>query len=277
MEIMGYAAAVLMGAVLGLMGGGGSILAVPILVYLFKVPPVLATAYSLFIVGLTSIFGVMGYIKKGLVNFKVGITFSIPSLIGVFSARKFIVPALPNTLLQVGGVTISKDLGIMILFAVMMLAASVSMIRGSKPKAESDEQAPAHGQVSEGKKILLVSIEGLVVGLLTGLVGAGGGFLVIPVLVMFAGLEMKMAVATSLIVISIKSLTGFLGDIGTHAIDWLFLGGFSLFTVAGALLGTWVSKFVPGDKLKPAFGWFVLLMGLVILGQSALGMGAGGH
>lgn len=272
MEIIGYFSAILMGAVLGLMGGGGSILAVPILVYIFKIAPVMATAYSLFIVGLTSIFGMIAYIKKGLVDFKIGITFSIPSLIGVFVSRKFIVPALPQNLFSIGGFAISKDMAIMILFAFMMLAASISMIRPAKA-IESEKH-----EVSPTKKIILVSVEGLIVGLLTGLVGAGGGFLVIPVLVMLAGLEMKTAVATSLVVISMKSLIGFLGDVGAgHTIDWMFLAGFSGFTITGALLGTWLSKFVPSDKLKPAFGWFVLLMGIFILYQSAMGASAGSH
>lgn len=271
METIGYAAAVLMGGILGLMGGGGSILAVPILVYIFSIPPVVATGYSLFLVGLTSLFGVVGYARKKQVNFKVGIVFSIPALIGVFSARKFVVPALPATLFNVGGISVSKDLAIMVLFALMMLAASFSMIRGRKPGAA----APQKHEVSEGKKVLLVAIEGLVVGLLTGLVGAGGGFLVIPVLVILAGLDMKEAVGTSLIVIAIKSLTGFLGELGgDHVIDWMFLGGFSIFTTLGVLLGSWLSKFIPGDKLKPAFGWFVLIMGFVILYQSAQGVSA---
>jgi uncharacterized membrane protein YfcA len=269
LNIIGYFAAVLMGGVLGLIGGGGSILTVPILVYLFKIPPVLATAYSLFIVGLTSIFGMAGYIKAKLVNFKVGIVFSIPAMIGVFTARKFIVPAIPKQLFEIGGMAISKDMAIMALFAVMMVVASVSMIRPSKEKvAEND-----HSHDSELKKILMVSLEGLVVGVLTGLVGAGGGFLVIPVLVLFAGLDIKVAVATSLLVISIKSLVGFLGDLGGAPLDWVFLGGFSVFTVAGALIGTWASKFVPSDKLKPAFGWFVLVMGVFILLNTGLNSG----
>lgn len=266
--ILGYAAAVLMGSVLGLIGGGGSILTVPILVYLFKVPPVLATAYSLFIVGLTSIFGLIGYVRAGLVQFKTGIAFSIPAMLGVFAARKFLVPLIPQQLFSLGALAVTKDMLIMGLFAVMMVLASVSMIRKPKPKAESE----ADQAVSEAKKILFIGIEGLIVGGLTGLVGAGGGFLVIPVLVHFAGLEMKTAVATSLLVIAIKSLVGFLGDLGgEQQLDWAFLGGFSVFTVVGALLGSWSSKFVPGDKLKPAFGWFVLLMGIFILVSTGLG------
>ncbi|PIQ23413.1 permease [bacterium (Candidatus Blackallbacteria) CG17_big_fil_post_rev_8_21_14_2_50_48_46] len=269
-QIFGYVAAVFMGGVLGLIGGGGSILTVPILVYLFKTPPVLATAYSLFIVGLTSIFGMAGYIKARLVNFKVGIIFSIPAMIGVFSSRKFIVPAIPKHLFHLGSVDITKDMAIMGLFAIMMVLASFSMIKSKKEKEDT-----GHGEVSELKKIVMVSAEGLIVGILTGLVGAGGGFLVIPVLVIFAGLDMKEAVATSLLVISIKSLFGFMGDLGgDRQLDWMFLGGFSVFTIVGALLGTWVSKFVSSEKLKPAFGWFVLVMGIFVLLNTGI---SGGH
>ena len=149
METLGYAAAVLMGGILGLMGGGGSILAVPILVYIFSIPPTVATGYSLFLVGLTSLFGVIGYARKKQVNFKVGFVFSLPALVGVFSARKFVVPALPATLFSLGGFTVTKDLAIMVLFALMMLAASVSMIRGRKTP-----DTPEKHEVSEGKKLL---------------------------------------------------------------------------------------------------------------------------
>lgn len=265
-EIMGYAAAVVMGGVLGLIGGGGSILTVPILAYLFMVPATLATAYSLFIVGLTSLFSVVSYTRQGLVDFKVGISFSIPALIGVFLARRFVVPALPQQLLNIGGVSLTKDTVLLLLFAVMMVIASISMIRSSKPKA--------HAPVFEGKKLLLVTIEGLVVGLLTGLIGAGGGFLVIPVLVMLAGLEMKQAVATSLLIIAIKSLFGFLGDLRPdNPMDWGFLINISAFTMVGAFGGTWLSKRIPSEKLKPAFGWFVLVMGVFILFKEGLGAG----
>lgn len=267
LQIFGYAAAIAMGGILGLIGGGGSILTVPILVYLFKIPPVLATAYSLFIVGLTSVFGMVGYIKAKLVNFKVGIIFSIPAMIGVYSARKFVVPAIPQYLFKLGSLSISKDMAIMALFAVMMVLASVSMI---KPQKESPQEK--HASVSELQKFLMVSLEGLVVGVLTGLVGAGGGFLVIPVLVIFAGLDMKEAVSTSLLVISIKSLIGFLGDIGSNqTLDWFFLSQFSVFTIAGAFLGVWASQLIPSEKLKPAFGWFVLIMGVFILLNTSTG------
>lgn len=261
LQIIGYIAATLMGGTLGLIGGGGSILTVPILVYLFHVSPVLATAYSLFIVGITSLFAVISYVKNKTVNFKVGIIFSIPSFIGVFLSRKFIVPAIPKELLHIGTYTLSKDTAILFLFAIMMVAASISMIKKKKVSEEPQKE------ISEAKRFTFISLEGLVVGILTGLIGAGGGFLVIPVLVMFAKLEMKEAVATSLLIITIKSLFGFLGDLSNSGttIDWTFLGQFSIFTIIGSLIGAYFSKFVSSEKLKPIFGYFVLVMGIFIL------------
>lgn len=263
--ILGYLSAILMGSTLGLIGGGGSILTVPILVYIFKIPPVIATAYSLFIVGLTSLFAVLGYVKQKLVNFKVGVIFSIPAFVGVFSSRKFIVPSIPKELLHLGNYTLTKDTGILFLFALMMVVASISMIKKQK------ESTKPKKEISEAQKMAFVSIEGLVVGILTGLIGAGGGFLVIPVLVMFAGMEMKEAVATSLLVIAIKSLFGFLGDLGHSEIDWMFLGSFSIFTIIGAFIGTYFAKFISSEKLKPAFGWFVLVMGIFIILKEGIG------
>lgn len=265
MEMLAYLSAIVMGAVLGLIGGGGSILTLPILVYLFQVPPVLATAYSLFIVGITSVFGLIPYLRSGQVALKTGVFFALPAMFGVFVARKFVMPRVPEQILSWGTFILTKDMALMGLFAIMMVAASFSMMRSSEP-----ESAGVMESLSEFKKTLWVVLEGLIVGLLTGLVGAGGGFLVIPVLVIFARLEMKVAVATSLLVISIKSLVGFLGDVGSQVMDWPFLLGFSFFTIGGALLGAWVSNYVPNDKLKPAFGWFVLIMGVFILVNTAI-------
>jgi uncharacterized membrane protein YfcA len=248
-----------MGVVLGLIGGGGSILTVPILVYVFGISPILSTAYSLFIVGITSLFAVFGYLKSNLVNFKVGIIFSIPSFIGVYSARKFIVPSIPDTILNLGTFELKKNIAILLLFSVMMLLASFSMIKKKSNKSESEKK-----EISQVKKNLFIIFEGLIVGLITGLVGAGGGFLVIPVLVLLSGLEMKEAVATSLLIISIKSLIGFLGDIQNQTLDWKFLGIISLFTIIGSFIGTALSKKVPSEKLKPAFGYFVMIMGIFI-------------
>lgn len=262
MEIIGYLGAILMGLSLGLIGGGGSILTVPILVYLFHVDAVLATAYSLFIVGLTSLIGSVSHMRLGNIHWRTAIVFGIPSILAVYATRAWLVPALPDPLLHLGGEAVSKALGMLILFASLMVAAAYSMIR--KPKASASEVGG--GEVSFNYPLILA--EGIVVGTITGLVGAGGGFLIIPALVLLAKLPMKQAVGTSLIIIAAKSLIGFTGDLkGGEAMDWRFLGLFSAVAVAGILIGSLLSKRIPNEKLKPAFGWFVLVMGVYIIGR----------
>lgn len=264
MEIIGFAAAIIMGLSLGLIGGGGSILTVPILVYLFGVDPVLSTAYSLFVVGLTSLVGSVTHFKKGNVHLKTAIIFGIPSIISVYAVRKFVVPIIPDPFFSVGDFVFSKALFVMVLFAVLMLAASISMIR--KPKKE---EKGSGGEVKYNYPLIFV--EGLLVGGVTGLVGAGGGFLIIPALVLLAGLPMKQAVGTSLMIIALKSLIGFTGDLGSGlAIDYSFMLIFSAFAMVGIVVGSYLTKFIPNEKLKPAFGWFVLVMGLYILGKELL-------
>ncbi len=260
LEVIAYIAAAVIGITLGLIGGGGSILTVPILVYLSGISAVTATAYSLFIVGIASLVGSVSYFKKGLVSIKTAVIFGIPSLIAVFVTRKFLVPAIPEELLTVSGLLITKDILLMVIFALLMIFASYSMIK-KKKKGGDDEQ------VEQKFNYLLVLLEGALVGFLTGLVGAGGGFLIIPALVILSKLPMKMAVGTSLVIISVKSLTGFLGDISNLKIDWHFLLIFTSIAVAGIFIGTYLSNFIEGKKLKPAFGWFVLVMGVYILGR----------
>lgn len=251
-----------MGLSLGLIGGGGSILTVPILVYLFHVDAVLATAYSLFIVGLTSLIGSFSHMRLGNIHWRTAIVFGIPSILAVYATRAWLVPALPDPLFTMGGHAVSKALGMLILFASLMVAAAYSMIR--KPKAKAAVETP--GEVSFNYPLILG--EGIVVGTITGLVGAGGGFLIIPALVLLAKLPMKQAVGTSLIIIALKSLIGFTGDLkGGEAMDWGFLGLFSAVAVAGILIGSLLSKRIPNEKLKPAFGWFVLVMGIYIIGR----------
>lgn len=254
----GFLAAVFIGVTLGLIGGGGSILTVPALVYLVGVAPVPATAYSLFIVGLTALVGAVVYMRKGLVSYRTALVFGIPSFIAVFFTRSFIVPAIPPELFSLGGWTVTRDIGIMLLFAVLMIAASVSMIRKSR-REESGQEIQYNYP--------MIFIEGLVVGVLTGLVGAGGGFLIIPALVVLARLPMKLAVGTSLLIIAVKSLVGFTGDMITMPIDWSFLALFSVFAVTGIILGSWLTRYVSGARLKPAFGWFTLAMGVYIIGR----------
>lgn len=257
-EIIGYIGAILMGLSLGLIGGGGSILTVPILVYLFAIDPVRATAYSLFIVGMTSLFGSFSHMRLGNINLKAAVVFGIPSIIAVYATRAWILPSVPDHLFTIGGMHITKPTGLLLLFAIIMLMASWSMIRKTKNKNET--------ATTKHFNMPLIFTEGIIVGMVTGLVGAGGGFLIIPALVLFAGIPMKEAVGTSLIIIAAKSLIGFTGDLksGT-SFDWTFLLFFTLIAIGGIIAGSFLSRGIPNEKLKPAFGWFVLLMGIYIL------------
>ena len=259
--LFGFAATILAGATMGLIGGGGSILTVPILVYLLEIPPVLATGYSLFVVGLSALVGSVNYFKLGLVNLKAGTIFAVPAFVGVFLARKFLVPALPVEIFNLGNLVVGRDLIVMGVFATVMILASFSMIRGG---SESEQEGELQFNYP------MIALEGLIVGAVTGFVGAGGGFLIIPALVVLAKLPMKQAVGTSLMIISVKSLFGFLGDHGNQSIDWGFLALFCLLSIIGIYLGTYLSRFVSSAKLKPGFGWFVLIMGLFILAKETI-------
>ena len=258
LQILGYFGALLIGLVLGLIGGGGSILTVPVLVYLMSINPVTATAYSLFIVGSSSLMGAGRNLQKGLVGFKTALVFAIPAVIAVFSTRKFIVPALPEELFSIFGFTITRDIGIMLFFAILMLFASISMIYDKKDKLEKQEKP-------KSPNYALLAPLGILTGLITGIVGAGGGFIIIPILVLLAGLDMKKAVGTSLLIIAINSLIGFLGDLGHQKIDWIFLLVFTGIAILGIFIGIYLNKFFDGRKLKKGFGWFVLLMGIYII------------
>lgn len=259
MEIIGYILAVLIGVSLGLIGSGGSILTVPVLVYVFSIAPTSATAYSLFIVGITSFAGAIAYMKRGEVDYKTGTVFAIPAFLSVYLTRRIILPAIPETLIEISGVTISRDLMIMMIFALLMLGASYSMIKKRRIKLNKD---------NKGINYPFVAVEGIIVGFLTGLVGAGGGFMIIPALVLFANLPMKTAIGTSLMIISAKSLIGFSGDLGADMqIDWMLLSSISAIAVIGIFIGAGLTKFISGAKLKPAFGWFVLVMGVFIIGK----------
>lgn len=261
--IIGFAAAILIGISLGLIGGGGSILTVPVLVYILGVNPVLATAYSLFVVGSTSLVGAVTYMKKGLVNYKTALVFAIPSFIAVFLTRKFLVPALPDPLFTLGEAIITKNIGIMVFFALIMLAASYSMITVKKCVDCDEDEAVVFN-------FPMIALEGSVVGVITGIVGAGGGFLIIPALVLLAKLPMKMAVGTSLLIIAAKSLIGFLGDLSTQTIDWQLLLIFTALSIVGIFIGSALSKKINEKVLKTGFGWFVLIMGIYIITKELL-------
>jgi uncharacterized protein len=260
---LGYFSSILIGVSLGLIGGGGSILTLPVLVYLFSVDAVAATAYSLFIVGFTSAVGSVNYFRNGLVNVKTAIVFGVPSIVSVFLTRAYIMPAIPKIIFTSGNFILTKSLLMMLLFAVLLIAASYSMIKKDKTACETVSTPQVFN-------FPLIILEGAIVGLLTGLVGAGGGFLIIPALVILSKLPMKEAIGTSLVIIAAKSLIGFLGESGETRIDWSLLGIVTSLAIVGVFIGMALSKKIDGAKLKPAFGWFVLVMGLYITVKETL-------
>ncbi len=347
--IWGIALALAVGAIMGLTGAGGSILTVPILVYVVGVDAVTATAYSLFVVGVTSTVGAASYCRRGQVDVRAAVAFSIPSLVVVFLTRSLLVPAIPAELGTVAGVAVSKDLFILVLFAVIMSLSAVSMIArpryrlnmtgragaesgpvaapaatapttAATPAAAPVEPAAATGRLvaalgrlvagaawpasaragtaasarsgpaaepapaplelgeraadSHGAakvSIPLAALEGTVIGVFTGVVGAGGGFAIVPALVVFSRLPMRVAVGTSLTIIAAKSLAGFVGDVTLQGhFDWRLLLAFTALAVVGILAGSGIGRRVPGAKLRPAFGWFVLVAAVGILVRELL-------
>jgi len=264
MDIIGYVASIFIGISLGLIGGGGSILTVPVLVYLFGISAELSTAYSLFIVGTTALVGGIRNATLGNVNYKTAVVFTIPAFIAVYATRAYLVPAIPAEILTIGDFVLTKDIAIMIFFALVMLAASVSMIRNKRKDGEEGE-----AEVEPQFNVPAIIAEGAVVGVLTGIVGAGGGFLIIPALVLFAKIPMKKAVGTSLLIIAAKSLIGFIGDVQRPdlEIDWTLLLSVTAIAVVGIFIGIYLAKFIDGKKLKKGFGWFVLLMAVYIIGK----------
>ena len=259
MEIFGYLLAILVGISLGLIGSGGSILTVPILVYIMGIEPVLATAYSLFIVGFAALIGGLQNAFQQKVDFKTVLIFGLPSIIAVYATRFWLIPLIPNQIGSIGELMFSKSIALMLLFAIVMIFASISMIKPKKVNTLVEEVPMKYNYP-------MILLEGLLVGILTGLVGAGGGFLIIPALVIFAKMPMKLAVGTSLFIIAAKSLFGFIGDLQRAVlIDWKLLIIFSGFAVTGILIGVLLSKKMEGEKLKKIFGWFVLIMGIYII------------
>ena len=252
---MGYIAALFIGISLGLIGGGGSILTVPLLVYMFGVSPIVATSYSLFVVGSTSLVGSLSSYRKGWVDIKTAFIFGLPSIITVFIARKLIIPLIPP-IINIGSFTVSFSILTMILFAVLMLAASLFMIKDSTGKIEN---------IQNSKGPFSLTLYGIGTGLITGFLGAGGGFLLIPALILALHFPMKKAIGTSLLIITLNGLIGFIADTGHYTINWRLLISISAIAIGGVLIGGMLGKKIEGQKLKTGFGWFILLTGVYII------------
>ena len=257
MHITGYLVAILIGISLGLIGGGGSILTVPVLVYLFGMDKFSAITNSLFIVGATSVAGALAYLKHGWVDIKTAIVFGVPSVVAVYLIRIYLLPAIPDDLFKLGNFMVTKAVLLMLIFAILMIIASYSMIRKN-----TLEEAP-HSKTNN--YYFLIIAEGLFTGSLTGLIGAGGGFLIIPVLVNLVKMPIKTAIGTSLVIISISSLMGFVFSVSQYTIQWPFLLEITAIAIIGILIGNYIATKIDGKKLKPAFGWFVLVMGIYII------------
>ena len=265
MEIAGYLAAIFIGIVLGMMGGGGSILTVPVLVYLFHVDAITATTYSLFIVGVTSMIGgTRAYVKKQ-VDFKSVSEFGIPSIFSIFITRHYILPAIPEKLFSIGSLELTRDTLLMIVFALLMLTASAFMISNA-----DEEKEQKNTSESRNGGILPLALWGLGIGFITGLLGAGGGFLIIPALVLFVKLPMKTAIGTSLVIIAINSIFGFLFSLKQTHLDWKILLSFTGLAIVGIYVGgLWAEK-IPGKTLKKWFAAFVVVMGIYIIVKELL-------
>ncbi len=257
-EIFGYLSAILIGVSLGLLGGGGSILSIPVLAYLFHVDEKLATAYSLFIVGATAAVGGIKQARKGLVNWRIVIIFGVPALIGLTIVRRLVIPNLPEDLFQVGSIMITRRILMFGLFALLMIPAAFSML-----KKRNMEEQPDSNEVNYNYPLIVTA--SFLLGMILGFVGAGGGFLLIPILVFFGKLPMKEAVATSLVIIALNSLIGFIiSDAFTQPIDWKFLGMVTGLALVGIFIGTHLSQFINGVSLRRYFGYFIILIAIFI-------------
>lgn len=259
--------ALLVGLVMGLIGAGGSILTVPILVYIVGIDVIPATSYSLLVVGMTAVAGAMHYWRRGQVDGGAAVRFALPALLAVFAVRRFVIPALPEVLFEWGRVRLSADMGLLLVFAAVMALSAIGMIwRSADVEAVPGSAAPAHTPSDTPRRWWRPIAEGALVGAITGLVGAGGGFVIVPALVIWGGLSMSTSVGTSLAIIAAKSLVGFVGDLGTAIVfDWALLGVFAALALIGVLVGARLANRIAANALRLAFGWFVLVAAAAIV------------
>lgn len=255
MELVGYLALICIGIVLAVIGGGGSMLSVPILVYLFSLDIVTASSYSLFIVGTTSLLGVWLKQKEQRIDLRSGLIFCASSMVAIFSTRKWIMHWVPETIMFDDHLLITKRALILGIFSLLAVTASliVLMKKNWSPRGSGEQRLE-----------FLLPV-GLVTGFLAGVVGVGGGFLILPALLIFARLPFKIAVGTTLLVIGLNSLLGFLGDVMNYAINWSFLLAITGMAAVGMLLGNFYSSRIPVYYLRLSFGWMMLIIAIGIL------------
>jgi hypothetical protein len=270
--IFGYALAIVVGLLLGLLGGGGSILALPIFVYLFGTDPILATTYSLFVIGVSSLFGTFKCVKSNSINYNALIYFGFSSVISVLLTRMYLIDLIPDSIF-IFGLELSKGKVVLIFFSLIMLGAGYSMIFVDNQKIDDTkneiENCETNDKVignSKIKNIFSLSFQGLIDGAITGIVGAGGGFLIVPALVFISKLDIRIAISTSLAIISLKTIIGFLGSLNKSPnIDYIFLSVFTFLAILGMVIGIKLSKKINPDALKKYFGVFVILCAIYIL------------
>ncbi|MFN8287880.1 MAG: sulfite exporter TauE/SafE family protein [Chitinophagales bacterium] len=257
-HILGYVGALLTGMVLGLLGGGGALLSVPTLTGFFGLSAAVATGYSLFLVGVTASSGAVQNIRKKMVDFSAVAWYGIPSLITVFCIRRFVLPAIPQQIFTVGNFTLDKNHLILLLLSVAIFIAAYKMIFS---KSNEEVENEAHS-LNHGKLIVYA----VLLGTFLGMVGAGGGFLMTPALMHYANLNLKKAIGTSLVLVAVNSLVGFLGDLSVNPhIDWLLLATFSAFSITGVFIGHALQSRVPTQKLRIMFGWTLVAIGVYMV------------
>ncbi|MCX6200266.1 MAG: sulfite exporter TauE/SafE family protein [Bacteroidetes bacterium] len=262
-QLVGFTGALLTGLVLGLLGGGGALLSIPVLVYLFHLDASVATGYSLFLVAVTASIGAVQNIRKQMVDYHAALYYGIPSVITVYVVRRFVMPNLPDVILTFGNYAVDKNHFILFLLAIVMMGAGYKMFTAQSPTEENFGKEPTH--------FIMLMFYAVLIGCFLGLVGAGGGFLMIPALVYLAHLPMKKAVGTSLVLVALNSSIGFLGDIHSNQnMDWKFLLAFSAFSVTGVFTGFYLHRFTDGHKLKKYFGGFMMLMAIFIVMKETL-------
>jgi uncharacterized membrane protein YfcA len=257
LHILGYLGALLTGVILGLLGGGGALLSIPVLVYLFHIEPQLATSYSLILIGITATSGAYQNIRKKQVDYNAALYYGIPSVIAVYTVRRWVMPNLPKVIFSLDGYAVDKNLFILVILAIVMFAAAYKMITAKPNDTQDEDHKVDH---------LELAFFAILIGSFLGLVGAGGGFLMVPALIYFANVHTKKAIGTSLLLVAVNSFIGFLGDMRSNvSIDWKFFAIFACFSVAGVFIGHYLTNYIHNDKLKKSFGWFILVTAIFIV------------